>query len=112
MHFHEFVRVACVAVLACELASPIRVDGPREGHPRRVAFVEQGLCGKGKVLDLVTFVEGFAQGRKARDSHESTRWFRLKETGTALCCHSPFIRLTRMLLNRRISVNAELRPVF
>src|SRR4051812_45279750 len=32
LQFHEFVRISRVTILAADLAAPVRVDGPAEGH--------------------------------------------------------------------------------
>ncbi len=43
-HFHEFVGVAGIAVLAGEFATSVGIDGPGEGHPAAAdAAVQQGF---------------------------------------------------------------------
>ena len=71
----------------------VQVNGMRA----RVAFVEQRLRGKGKVLDLVAFFERLAERGQAGDPHQ-VRWgLRFEKSGIPSRRHSPFIRLTKML---------------
>ncbi len=50
VELHVLVRVAGVAVLAAEFAAAIRVHGPPERYPFRVAFVQDRFDGEDKVL--------------------------------------------------------------
>src|SRR5712671_1391402 len=51
---HEFVGIACVAILAAKFAAAVGIDGPSEGHAAAAdAAVEQGLRGKSEILDVV-----------------------------------------------------------
>src|SRR6266403_2793197 len=47
------MRVARVTILAGELASPVRIDGPFEGHTFRIATVQDRLHRKHKVFRLL-----------------------------------------------------------
>jgi hypothetical protein len=80
VHLHELMRVASVAVLAAELAAPVRVDGPLERHVR-LGTVQDAARGDFEILNGAFGFQQFALGRQTRDAHE---------------CHSsfsPFIRL-------------------
>src|SRR5690349_16910813 len=69
-HFHEFVGVARVAVLASELATSIRIDRPGEGHASAGTAVQQGADGEGEVLNLVSLAERFALGGETGNADE------------------------------------------
>src|SRR2546427_7894098 len=69
--FHEFMRVAGVAILAGELASAIRIDSPGE---RQIALahhaIQQRMRPEREVLYVVAFAEGLALRRDPGDAHQ------------------------------------------
>src|SRR5207237_10619087 len=58
-HFHKFVGVASITILASELAAAIRIDRPSERHARAGTAIEQRTHRKGEVLDIVSLPERF-----------------------------------------------------
>src|SRR2546428_10117129 len=69
-HFHEFVRVAGMAILASKLAAAVGVDGPGERHADAGAAVEQGTDGQGEIFHLVSLAEGFTVRGEAGNAHQ------------------------------------------
>ncbi len=57
-HFHEFVGVAGVTILAGKLAAAVGIDGPGERHAYAGAAVEQGTDGQGEVFDFMPLAQG------------------------------------------------------
>src|ERR1700686_5434766 len=78
-HFHELVCVARVAVLAGELASPIRVDLPGKGHAWRVAARKQAAVFQRSILDMVAFRQSLSVSCETGDSHQLSVGFGLRE---------------------------------
>src|SRR5580700_1592463 len=69
-HFHEFMGIARVAVLAGKFAATIRIDRPGEGHADTGAAIEQGADRQGEVFDVFSFSKRFAISRQAGDSYK------------------------------------------
>ena len=70
-HFHEFVRVTRVAVVAAKLASTIGVDGPGERHASARLAIQSGTRFQpGEELDLRALSDQGASGRQARDANQ------------------------------------------
>src|SRR6516225_10156821 len=71
-HFHKFMGIAGVAVLAPKLATPVRVDSPDEGHAATGLAVERGARLESKELDLGPLANLRAVGCQARDANQSS----------------------------------------
>src|SRR5579859_60510 len=70
-HFHEFVRVARIAVAASELASAVGIDRPGKWHLTFAdAPVEQRLGREGEILDVMPFPDGLTLRGQARDTDQ------------------------------------------
>src|SRR5579862_7287077 len=67
---HEFVRVAGVAILAAELAAPVRIDGPAERHPGARAVSDVGARWEFEILDAALGFDKRAFGGEAGDADE------------------------------------------
>ena len=89
-HFHEFVGIAGIAILAGKFAAAVRIDRPFKGHADAGAAIQQGAYGQGEVFDVVSLAERLALGSKAGDTDQ----FRLGERQEGKRSHySPFVRL-------------------
>ncbi len=67
---HEFVRVACVAILAAEFAASIGVDGPVKRHAPAVASGHITARGQIEVFDAPLGFELRTLGGKSGDANE------------------------------------------
>lgn len=64
LHSHEFVGIAGVAVAAAELAAPVGVNGPAEGHIG-LGAIEDGAGGNLEIADLRLRLQQIALGGQA-----------------------------------------------
>jgi hypothetical protein len=81
-HFHEFMGIARVAVLAGKFAAPVRIDCPGKGHAHTGAAIEQGTDGQSEVFDVFSFSKRFAVSRQAGDSYKLGLGIRQKRKGS------------------------------
>jgi hypothetical protein len=95
-HFHEFVRVAGIAVFAGELTAAVGIGGPGERQPSVTdATVQQGTSRQSKVLNIVALAKRSAFRREAGNAYER-RLLGNREQGTGArwgLSYSPFVRL-------------------
>ena len=68
-HFHKFVSVAGITVLAGELAAAIRINRPGKWHAYAGASVQQGARGQREVFNIVPFTKRFRLGGKPGDAN-------------------------------------------
>jgi len=67
-HFHEFMGIARVTVLAGELASAVGVDRPRKRHAYAGATVEQRPNREREVFDFMPLAQRFPLRSETRDA--------------------------------------------
>ena len=94
VQFHEFVRIARVAILAAEFAAAIRVNGPDEAHHRIRVPADEAARFELEVFNALFLLKHSARCREFRDADELRWWvvFEQHRTGFIFAFCSPIVK--------------------